>query len=249
MDNGKIRKSLTMRKLEPEDWSDRRVKPKALKVPFDGNKKIVFDLYETKIEPMLRLGHIRNIQPAGWARLPAGKYTHSSVEESRITSYTIRWLDLEPMESTSISPLVIASYDIECASSHGDFPQAKKNFKKLAEDFAMAYLKMKEDEDSNMDELRDIIQAWLELAFSDDTRLQVTEGINRLFTKHELVPTPEQFKNLADKLYEVFKSDKSTKTNVRNGGDKFFDISVRRRKTTEKITSRRNTVRGMKKRQ
>ena len=42
------------------------------------------------------------------------------------------------MESNDISPLVIASYDIECDSSHGDFPQAKKDYKKLAEDFVMA---------------------------------------------------------------------------------------------------------------
>ena len=136
MDGGKILKKVAISHLEPEDWSDRRVKPKKVEVPqLLSKNKVVFDLYETKIEPMLRLGHIRNIQPAGWVRLPRGKYERGSLEDARIKSYSISWLDLEEVESTSISPLVIASYDIECASSHGDFPQACKNYKKLAEDF------------------------------------------------------------------------------------------------------------------
>ena len=41
---------------------------------------------------------------------------------------------ITPIDSDSMSPYVIASFDIECDSSHGDFPQATKDFKKLSID-------------------------------------------------------------------------------------------------------------------
>ena len=39
---------------------------------------------------------------------------------------------ITPINLDDISPYVIASFDIECDSSHGDFPQPTKDFKKLA---------------------------------------------------------------------------------------------------------------------
>ena len=39
---------------------------------------------------------------------------------------------------------IIASYDIESDSSHGDFPQAVKDWKKVAEDIVVEYLRLKE---------------------------------------------------------------------------------------------------------
>ena len=44
------------------------------------------------------------------------------------------WTSLERYENDTISPFTIASFDIECTSSHGDFPVAIKNYKKLAQD-------------------------------------------------------------------------------------------------------------------
>ena len=38
------------------------------------------------------------------------------------------------MDNDAISPYVIASFDIECDSSHGDFPLPNKDFQKLAID-------------------------------------------------------------------------------------------------------------------
>ena len=71
MDGGKFLNKISISNLEPEDWSDRRVKPKKVEVPqLLSKNKVIFDLYETKIEPMLRLGHIRKIQPAGWVDCP-----------------------------------------------------------------------------------------------------------------------------------------------------------------------------------
>ena len=245
-DNGRVVKSLPVNYLEPEDWSDRRVKPKALNLPFCKNK-IIFDLYETKIEPMLRLGHIRNIQPAGWVCLPGGKYDECSLEEARVDSYSIKWTDIEPVESTAISPLVIASYDIECASSHGDFPQARKNYKKLAEDFVMAYLNIRDNKPEQIDNLSEYMRRWLELAFSDNTALQEIEGISRLYPKRDAIPTESQFEDIGRRLYALFDSDSKKSRKGGDDGMQFFDMSTKSAKG--KITSRRSTIRGMKKRE
>lgn len=98
-----------------------------------------FALYESNIDPFLRFIHERNIQPCGWVRLPKGGYdTIEEDENGKVarTSYSVR-VDYNLVESLSINkiaPLLIAGFDIECTSSHGDFPVPKKDYKKLAAD-------------------------------------------------------------------------------------------------------------------
>ena len=46
---------------------------------------------------------------------------------------TAKWGDIQKGKKEHISPLVVMSFDIECDSSHGDFPLAK-NYKKLAQE-------------------------------------------------------------------------------------------------------------------
>ena len=40
----------------------------------------------------------------------------------------MNWKNVVPIESTDISPIRVASYDIEADSSHGDFPLAIKDY-------------------------------------------------------------------------------------------------------------------------
>ena len=92
------------------------------------------ELYEAQIPPLLRMFHIREISPSGWVALPVKKTLRN---KTRTTSckyeYTINYKDLIPQpEKETRVPYKIASFDIEASSSHGDFPLAKKNYKKLA---------------------------------------------------------------------------------------------------------------------
>lgn len=92
------------------------------------------ELYEAQIPPLLRMFHIREISPSGWVALPVKKTLSN---KTRTTSckyeYTINYKDLVPQpEKETRVPYKIASFDIEASSSHGDFPLAKKNYKKLA---------------------------------------------------------------------------------------------------------------------
>ena len=45
--------------------------------------------------------------------------------------------NLKHFKDDSIGPIRICAFDIECSSSHGDFPQAIKTYSKLANDMMM----------------------------------------------------------------------------------------------------------------
>ena len=92
------------------------------------------ELYEAQIPPLLRMFHIREISPSGWINLPITKVQRT---KSKMTSckyeYTISYKDIIPnAKKETMVPYKIASFDIEASSSHGDFPLAVKNYKKLA---------------------------------------------------------------------------------------------------------------------
>lgn len=106
--------------------------------------KAGFVLYESNIDPFLRFIHERNLQPCGWVRLPAGTYDFVDDDDDGPISragYHVRvssTSDVHPLHLNKIAPLLIASFDIECTSSHGDFPVARKDYRKLALDLVQA---------------------------------------------------------------------------------------------------------------
>ena len=101
-------------------------------------------LYETNIHPSIRFIHDRQIQPSNWISVePEDDEDDEGDEELYgdklfpavdIVMNDINYTLIKPVDNDTISPFVIASFDIECDSSHGDFPLAKKDFKKLAID-------------------------------------------------------------------------------------------------------------------
>ena len=98
---------------------------------FEGTETI---LYEAQIPPLLRLFHMKEISPSGWIALPKTKtLKHKNHSTSCTHEYTINYKNLIPLpKKETIVPYKICSFDIEASSSHGDFPLAVKNYKKLA---------------------------------------------------------------------------------------------------------------------
>lgn len=88
-----------------------------------------FKIYESNIDSFLRFMHIRNLNACGW--LEINNYTGNSYEETH-TDYNIvcKWTDVSTCESTeitkSIAKFKICSFDLECTSCDGQFPQAKR---------------------------------------------------------------------------------------------------------------------------
>ena len=103
----------------------------------------------------------------------------------------------------------IASFDIECDSSHGDFPMAKKDFKKLAQDIYHIYHDIyhgiphssKEEFIKNQHEfIYDLILISFNLKQKEDNPLLKKSEINKIFTYK--TPTKDKIKNVVIQIME-----------------------------------------------
>ena len=80
-----------------------------------------FKVFESNIDPVLRLMHRTGIQSTGW--LDAGdKCVRTHLSKVNIDLFCNDWRTLKPVERDDIAPFVVASFDIECNSSTGKFP-------------------------------------------------------------------------------------------------------------------------------
>lgn len=100
------------------------------------------NVFESNIDPVLRFCHVRGLQPCGWLRVRAQRHAaNKSVLPSKCTyDASCQWDAVEPVHGCEeLAPLRIMSFDIECTSSHGDFPVAVKSYKKLAVELYAGY--------------------------------------------------------------------------------------------------------------
>ena len=91
-------------------------------------------LYEGNIPPLLRFFHVHDISPSGWIKL--ADYVEEVDEKVSSCSYeyNVSKDDIQPLNDKEDKvPYKICSFDIEASSSHGDFPMAKKNYKRLTD--------------------------------------------------------------------------------------------------------------------
>ena len=91
-------------------------------------------LYESQIPPLLRLFHIKEISPSGWIAIPQSKVNVPKVKTTSCKyEFVINYNNIvsQPRKEKLV-PYKICSFDIEASSSHGDFPLAVKNYRKLA---------------------------------------------------------------------------------------------------------------------
>jgi DNA polymerase elongation subunit (family B) len=120
-ENNKIRKFLKL-----SFWSSKGLRSLRYKIENESfsisGKSYSFDLYESNIDPVLRLTHIRDILTAGWIKVK--KFVESD------EFYTCDWKSLQdyPENVNKMCNVRILYFDIEACSEDGSFPNAlKKN--------------------------------------------------------------------------------------------------------------------------
>jgi len=152
------------------------------------------ELYEAQIPPLLRLFHIKNIKPSGWISIPL-KHAIVTSNESTSCKYEIT-IDYQRImcdqENETRVPYKIASFDIEASSSHGDFPLAKKNYKKLAQDMVDVW---NDYEDSTAHKIDNIIKTAFGFAFDP------VFNVNMVYPMKP--PTEKTLDGLIDKLHST----------------------------------------------
>jgi len=104
-----------------------------LKISYN-SKPYQYRLYESNIDPMLRFNHEQETKPVSWIKLPKGKFksVHKDLKETICNfEFKIDHSDVQPFECPDIGPMLVASFDIECVSMDGGFPEAKKEGDKV----------------------------------------------------------------------------------------------------------------------
>jgi DNA polymerase elongation subunit (family B) len=144
---------------------------------YNGGEAITYALFESNINPLLRFLHIQAVSPSGWiiikrndySRLEPGNPQRISRAQLEVTAQYKNVHPYEvPADQPAITKMIIASYDIEANSSHGDFPIAKKDYQKLAQDLISESGKLyPEGKESliHQDPLL-LVRYWLECAFN-----------------------------------------------------------------------------------
>ena len=154
-----------------------------------------FEMYESGLTPFLRFIHLQNIKPCGWIELPAKSYSiiSNSCDDDSYSKANFHletnYKYVKPYDSNRTAPILIASFDIECTSSHGDFPVAIKDYSKVVNDL---YTIAKSGNFS-----KQTITEGLLTAYSEDVSIG-TETLHRIYAKSE--PNEKQITKIIDKV-------------------------------------------------
>ena len=173
-----------------------------------------FQLYESNIDPFLRFIHERNIEPCGWVKFPPDSYDFIPESDDGPISranYNVQidYNEVYACNINQIAPLLIVSFDIECTSSHGDFPVAKKNYRKLASDLLAAVRTFKQKSEITDDK----VQQWILDSYEKSIPITSDVIINQVFPKESLkreILTKLIIRNISN-IVELLKSSIITK--------------------------------------
>jgi DNA polymerase elongation subunit (family B) len=84
--------------------------------------------YESSLDPLLRLFHVRGISPASWINFDLERATEihqddaDRVSVAGVREFTIDYSHVGPSQCTARPPITIASWDLECVSDTLKFP-------------------------------------------------------------------------------------------------------------------------------
>lgn len=87
------------------------------------DESMKYKVYESNLDPVLRLMHRTNIQSTGWMDT-GDACVRSHLARVNIDLFCNDWKTLKPVDIHETAPFVVASVDIECNSSTGKFPDA-----------------------------------------------------------------------------------------------------------------------------
>ena len=87
---------------------------------------IKFDVYESNIDPYIRFIHIQNIMSCGWIKVEQENLKPNIEPNTCYYSYSVDWFNVKPIDIPQLAPFKICSFDLECKSGDGTFPQATR---------------------------------------------------------------------------------------------------------------------------
>ena len=119
-----------------------KLEPARLNIPGVCIPDAVLDLYDNMVDPLLKFIHHKDIDTVGWIRVKVGKYQRLAVETTSDLTIRTHWKQLKKIPDRGNTKIKIMAFDIECDSSHGDFPLPIKDYIKFAREIFHSFLKL-----------------------------------------------------------------------------------------------------------
>ena len=160
------------------------------------------NLYESDLHPIIRFIHDTGIDPTGWVQITENqkcKYDTNDGFENIAIETSCSYKNIKKIDNNNLSKYTIASFDIECDSSHGDFPLAKKDFKKLStelfDSYRNLYFKILGSLKQNIkDNINEILILLISYSFDQNINIKKYEkycDISLTYTINNCKPTNE----------------------------------------------------------
>lgn len=211
--------------IQGETESDWKIIARELSLPVQ-RRPTIYSMYESNIDPILRCIHKQELFPSGWASVTHFENVYDSPLTCDIhieTSYT----NIHPIERQEIGKIRICAFDIECSSSHCDFPQAIKNYQKLARDIHSVLQRSEffDFEDEAKEEILSFIFAYafsvnediIDHEFCQEIKLCLSD-IGLVYTKKNIKPNDNSIKKVITSLVKCLDVPKQS-SGVREKAD------------------------------
>jgi len=119
----------TMNALIPKEREN--ISPDVIKIQETNPIKIggIFvklQVYESTMDTIIRFIHISGIKPSGIIKIESKDLKKTSTKTTCQIVKSTDWKNVCPVDEDWIAPFRISSYDIECTSKDGSFPQADR---------------------------------------------------------------------------------------------------------------------------
>ena len=179
------------------------------------------EVYEANIDPMLRFVHTQNIQPCGWVCIKNGKHMVQNLKDKEWT-LECSYEEVLPTIAPRVSaPFLTASWDIECFSMTGDFPLAKRTWKKTAKEVLL--------------HATDSLQAADLIMRSLSVGQDPVDGLPKCMTpiycqmkyKYEDINAVLQRPSVQDNIQQYIKWSKSDFDSARDAMEKYLDKTLK----------------------
>lgn len=191
-----------------------KILPKKIKISGIDKKEICYELFENTIDPLLRFIHHRKLKPVGWLQVKSDKYDkRGDMPTHCYYDIETRWSNIKALKSNKNAKIKVMAYDIECDSSHGDFPLPTKDYLKLSREIVSEYERIQKyvinnDESSNKYEIfksyvqnkQDLLEKMIKQAVKNDDEYVNFVDISKIYTKNGSKPTDKTINLISHKL-------------------------------------------------
>lgn len=94
-------------------------------------KIVKLDVYESRMDTIIRFIHLSKIKPSNIISVDSKHLKKTKTKTKCQITRSVNWKNVIPVDEEWIAPFRIASYDIECTSKDGSFPQASRKEDKI----------------------------------------------------------------------------------------------------------------------